>query len=170
MYGAHGGASVNSVLQVEGRWRREEALTSALKARGLWYLVSPVAPLLWAWPPPWLWLWGSTPRSCPRRHSSSSLWPDCEWRGVGKGEGREGGEDGVGVKGLGGGWVTGAGYRGAGSDGGGGGRCVRWIVDKNETEDKKRGGGARKESRGAGGKQTKIKQKMGKEYKQRGGN
>lgn len=61
------------ILMVEGRWRREEALTSALKARGLWYLVSPVAPLLWAWPPPWLWLWGSTPRSCPRRHSSSSL-------------------------------------------------------------------------------------------------
>lgn len=49
---------------------------------------------------------------------------------MGKGEGREGGEDGVGVKGLGGGWVTGAGYRGAGSDCGGGGRCVRWIVDK----------------------------------------
>lgn len=73
MYEAHGGAGVNSVPQVEGRWRREEALTSALKARGLWYLVSPVAPLFWASPPPWLWLWGSTPRSCPRRHSSSSL-------------------------------------------------------------------------------------------------
>lgn len=57
----------------EGRWRREEALTSTLKARGLWYLVNPVAPLLWAWPPAWLWLWDSTPRSCPRRHSSSSL-------------------------------------------------------------------------------------------------
>ena len=41
---------------------------------------------------------------------------------------------------------------------------------QKQTEDKKRGGGARKESRGAGGKQTKIKQKMGKEYKQRGGN
>lgn len=89
---------------------------------------------------------------------------------MGKGEGREGGEDGVGVKGLGGGWVTGAGYRGAGSDCGGGGRCVRWIVDKNRQKTRNGVGGTRKKSGGAGGKQTKIKQKVGKEYKQRGGN
>ncbi len=50
---------------------------------------------------------------------------------MGRGGGK-GGEDGVGVQGL-GGWVTGAGYRGAGSGVGGiGGKCVRWIVDKTD--------------------------------------
>lgn len=149
---------VSSVQLVVGRWRREEALTSAFKARGLWYLVSPVVPLLWARPPPWLWLWDSTPRSCPRRHSSSSLWPDCEWCWVGKG--RESGE------------VRTCGIRGNGRQV----RDTEWVgsdiciwVDvwgglwRKQTGDNKQCERTRKESEGN------KKQKMGEEYKQKGG-
>lgn len=138
------GLKVEPVLTQSHRWkrgwRREEALTSAFKARGLWYLVSPVAPLLWEWPPPWLWLWGSTPRSCPRRHSSSSLWPDCEWRGVGKGGERERGEGGVWTVGV-EGWEMGDRCRIQGCSGGDIGGYV-WTP----TEDNNRGEGTRKEN------------------------
>lgn len=155
MCGAHSGAGLTQSHRWKGRWRREEALTSALKARGLWYLVSPVAPLHLAWPPPWLWLWGSTPRSCPRRHSSSSLWPDCEWCGAGKGKGGKEGWGGmwtVGVRGW--GWVTGVGYRGAVAVVFGG-RCVRWIeynTDRRQQtwwgdEERKRVGENKKKNR-----------------------
>lgn len=145
--------------------RREmkEALTSILKARGLWYLVSPAAPLPWAWPPLWLWLWGSTPRSCPRRHSSSSLWTDCEWRGGGRGAGGGGGR----VKEA---WTTGTGYRVqvVAAVMLGGEIYVRWFVDKTDKiQQTVWGGWWKKTARKGGG--TKIILKMGKKYKQRRG-